>query len=810
MKRITLIDFRGGYASSLSPELMAPNELLLAENCYWDSGLRKRQGTESWDKIWGTATSIVGGMRAYMAQGFTGSGYYNILAMDNGASVTFYHSQSSVTATVFGAYNFTTGYNVEFANMDGAIVAVNGVNKPAIMYCTSTWEAMNLEAFDVRERGTATWWSGQWYSTASVTASIWTSDTDDGQSSATSDFQLYNGSSSNGFWLACNYTFNKIYLYNCEQVSGTYGAAYEYWSASSTWSACSLISSANFSAATATRTIEFNWASDWGLGDSYFEGLDDLANHYVFRCRLSTGPSASFFCGSIALAHTQYLTAVLDNDRPQAVAVHNRRVHLAAGNNVYLSQYASPGGYELKYAEYFLEGGKEILQMVPYQDYLAVLKESALYGFYGNSLDTWIRKRMYLGSGAISKRSASQAKNYLYWVAHDGIYQWDGVSCNKVSRHIQDDFDSWDATNAAGIYYAGEYWVSFPSSSVTLRCDPDSFRTDEADEGRVSWYKMDKGFRQFIYNHEATDDVKFLGIVVSTATALGGNHLCQLEVGHTGQDLWFGSTTAIEMVMQTGYRVLDQFGMHHRYTRLLPKVSQSSNQIDRGDCESATPPMVRGETVPVTSDATWAREIAAWAHEGAASYKFTKTVAAGTLARVDLNDTILATDMHGFLPGQTVTMKCWIYISSVSGILGSEVLIRISDYQGAFETTATYAQNIYDAWQQVTVSKTLRAACTGILLRIQADATAAINEYFNVDDIEIYITDEVTHLLVSDNSSVTASFTHTLEFGSGYDQPYFSIPYTLDGKNLSYYFGHSGGQTIHISGIALEAEGRYF
>lgn len=650
MKQITLVDFRGGYCKDVSPELLANNELLTAQNCYWDSGLRKRKGTESWDAIWGTATSIVGGIRSYIAQGFVGSGFYDILAVDNGASVTFYHTQSSITATLLGAFNFTTGYNVEFGDIDGAIIAVNGVNKPAVMYCTSTWEIMLLEAFDTRERGTATWWAGQYYATGATTASIWNGDTDDAQSSATSDFQLYDGSSSNGFWLACNYTFNKISLYNCEQVSGTYGASYQYWNSSSTWAACSLISSADFNAATATRTIEFDWPSDWALGDSYFEGLDDLANHYIFRCRLATGPSASFFCGSIALENNQYLTQVMDNDRPQAIAVQNRRVHLAAGNNVYLSQYASPGGYELKYAEYFLGGGKEIQQMVPYQDYLVVLKENALFGFYGNSLDTWVRKRLYWGSGAISKRSAAQVKNYLYWVARDGIYQWDGVNVYKVSRHIQSEFATWVATTAVGIEYSGEYFLSFPSSTVTLRCDPDTFRFDESKEGRVSFYKMNLGFHGFLYNRDRGDDGYLYGIVKCTATGVGGNHLCRLETGHTGKDTWCGSITAIDFVMQTGTKAWDGFGMQTRYTRILPRISQ--------------------------------------------------------------------------------------------------------------------------------VSSSVGATCT--------------------------------HILKANNSSVTVTITQELAVGTGYDQPYFTIPYTLDGKNLSYYFRHNATQTVHLAGVTFEAEGRYF
>ena len=645
-----------------------------------------------------------------------------------------------------------------------------------------------------------------------MTASIWTSDTDDAQSSATSDFQLYDGSSSNGFWFSCNYQFNKLTLYNSEQVSGTYGAAYEYWNASSTWAACSLISSANFGAATATRTVEFNWPSDWAYGDSYFTGLDDLANHFIFRCRLSTGPSASFFCGSVVLEHTQYLTQVMDNDRPQAVAVHNRRVHLAAGNNVYLSQYASPGGYELKYAEYFLDGGREISQMVPYQDYLVVLKENALYGFYGNSLDTWVRKRLYHGAGAISRRSAAQVKNNLYWVARDGIYQWDGVSVNKVSRHIQNDFDGWVATTSVGIEYNGEYWVSFPSSTVTLRCDPDTFRTDDTGEGRISLFKNTLGFTQFLYNRDRGDDGYLYGAVACTATGVGGNHLCRLEAGHTGKDVWCGSVTAIDMIMQTGYKAHESWGRQHRYTRILPRISQvataSVNLMDRGNCDSSgTSPMIFGEITPSASNCTWGFT-ATGPYEGVGQYRFTKDVAAGARAYLHLVDSVAAADIHGLTPG---AQHAWggrikVAASASCGFQGFFLYQATTGGGTLFSSELTTATT---GWQEVWVTATVYAAATTARIGLMASSSLATMS-FDVDNLYLYMaTTSVTHALMANNSSVTATITQILNQGSGYDQEYYSIPYTLDGKNLSYYFRHNEAQTVQLAGITFEAAGRY-
>jgi hypothetical protein len=811
LKQITLVDFSGGYCTDLGPEMMQPNQLLIAQNCWWDGELEKRKATRSWDKIWGTATTIVGAHRVYFA---SVPAYHNIYAVDNGTSVTFYHSQSSVTATLFAAFNFTTGYNVEFTDLDGKVLAINGVNKPAIMYCTSTFEIMNLEAYDKRDRGTATWWAGQYYDTGSSTGDMWTSNTDNAQSSATSDFTVCNGSGSNGFWLACNYTFNKVYLYNCNDVSGTYGAAYEYYNSSSTWSTCAMISSADFNAATATRTIEFTWPSNWGLGDSYFTDLDDLANHYIFRCRLSTAPSASFDCGSIAVEHTQYLTEVMYNDRPQAIAVHNRRVHMAAGNNVFISDYGSPTGWELKYCEYFLEGGTEIKQMVPYQDYLAVIKENALFGFYGTGIDTWVKKRLAYGVGTVSKRSAAEVGNDLFFAGRAGIFMWNGVNAFNVSKHIYTDYSSYVATTAAGINYNGEYWISFPSSTITLRCDPDSFKVTKEGDGRVGWYKTPLGFTQFVYNRDGGDNGYFFGVVKCTATTLGGPHLCQLEYDRRGTDRWCGSTTAIEMVAQTPYIVPEVYGAHHGYRRILPRFTRNSpvdyNMVERASCETATAPMIDYETTPVLTNSTWAAT-AAVAHTGSYSYLFTRTTVTGVSSLADLEDTVAATNMHGVMAGKSLTFRAWFYVPTLGGMSGTEAQLQINQYNGgAWSSGYGYGVNTYDSWQQVTVTSNLESSTTGMTFRVRSGSTASLNTYFYVDDIEIfYSSSTVVQAIMANNSSVTVTITAALEVDSGYQQPYYTIPYTLDGKNLSYYFKHSAPQTTKLAGVTFEGAGRY-
>lgn len=176
---------------------------------------------------------------------------------------------------------------------------------------------------------------------------------------------------------------------------------------------------------------------------------------------------------------------------------------------------------------------------------------------------------------------------------------------------------------------------------------------------------------------------------------------------------------------------------------LLMWVGTTDNYIDRSNCESgggASPedgnsPMIFDETNPDDSNCTWQRSND-FAYEGTHSYKFTKTVAVGTTAYLGLTDQLLSTDMHGLVAGVKYPVGAYIYIPTASGILGSEIRLMFYDYQGGgWDVTSQAAANIYDEWQKVTVTRTLRSSATGTVLRLFVSTGAANNEYFYVDNV---------------------------------------------------------------------------
>jgi hypothetical protein len=209
----------------------------------------------------------------------------------------------------------------------------------------------------------------------------------------------------------------------------------------------------------------------------------------------------------------------------------------------------------------------------------------------------------------------------------------------------------------------------------------------------------------------------------------------------------------------TGEWYLDwvSFGLPYAYPRILLIVrfaaygaagfmpawaGSSDTLLDRGDCESTTSPMIAGETVPVLTNALWARS-AAQKYYGTYSYEGIKNIAAGTSAEVHLVDAVSTSDLHGAVPGTKYTFIARIRIPS-SGMLGSELKLRVRDYaSGAWEETEQAAANTYDAWQYVYVTRTIRGTATGFDLYFQMDSAAALNENSFGDDLRLWEGDNV-------------------------------------------------------------------
>jgi hypothetical protein len=511
--------FDGGYFTNLSDPEMQDNELLVAENCEWDGGLRKRRGIQVYSTVTASIT-IRGAVRAYMA-----GAWRTFVAKDLGSLTVLHQSPSSATAmasvnmpsaSAFALSTSTTaGHDTQFAVIGERVVGVNGYDEPWLIYCdgatASSIVANTIERYDTRYRDGDGWVAGRY--AASVTD--YTTDyTAQAQSAtSTSSFPLFLGTVSTGFFIGCDYTFNKVIFTQASMPGGSVSWTFQYhgypsYGASATWNTiaqASMIQTTNW--ATTTTNITLEWPVKFVTEGAQIDfsdnklppdiGTSSLALvggfKYAVRGWTEDATATMGICGLVKIQDTQYLSRLLLDDKPDTVVQHKNHIFMGMGNWVRYSNADTPGGDGLKdwqdgYKQIYRSGGT-IKQMVPHNDYLAVILEDKLYGIIGNSWSNWTFKEL-ANHGGVSKRGAAVVGQNLYYIGEDGIWQWNGSQQYNVSKGIKDDIDAWTLTNAAAVEYKDEIWIAFPTNKVMLKADPDTFRADNMGNGRLSFYKF--------------------------------------------------------------------------------------------------------------------------------------------------------------------------------------------------------------------------------------------------------------------------------------------------------------------------------
>lgn len=570
LRVVNLIDFRGGYFTDMPSELMKDNELLKAENCHWREGLVKRNGVDTYSTSdWSGFEGIKGAIRVYINGAWT-----TIIALDDGSDVNFYQGNGTTFAAIDNTYDFTTGYNVEFAELDDHIVAVNGQDKPAVIYYDSGWTVENLETYDTRDWNIENCYAGQWDDSATPS---FIDDTIAAYDDTADDFELSSAVANDGFYITCDYVFNKVVFKSAEQFDGTPTAEYAYWDGSS-WQTFTPGTAPTWTDVAGDRTLEFDIPQNANgelLWQRYTEddslGLTGIPNRFILRVRFTFGgtPTGPFECDYLTLHNTQYLTLMLEDARPHTVYTHNGTMFMAERWILNFSPYQTVKGWKEGQVEFFKEGGRIIQQLISYRDVLVIFKENTIFTYNTTSLSDPVRSRPMSSVGAMGTRSAAVVGGLLMFVGEDGIYAWDGSKATKVSKHIQTDFDSLTKEDAAGINYHNEYMISFPTNEITLTVDPDTFRTDGVGNGQMSFFKfLNYISHKFIHNQGAGDNGYLLACIDSDPPVI---NRCDNGVAD--------GSTPIVMTAQTRYFNFTGFQHHKFMGRFKPKIKEVSDSL---------------------------------------------------------------------------------------------------------------------------------------------------------------------------------------------------------------------------------------
>ena len=574
-------NFRGGYCTDVPIGEMADHELQTAENIYWRDGLTKRNGKAVYASVSGCA--IKGGIRArikdiwytIVAASTTSSG----TLLKVGTDTAFSNITFPVSATVVQLESNTM---VQFCYLDNKVGVVNGIDKPmVIMQLPSATNVCDtMERYDTRAMDDADWKAGLHYATATAASTdVYLDYTVEAQSSASSSFTLATTSITSGFWFACNHTFNKFSIYD-PNAAATVSFAYAYYgrasmSASETWVSATPIATTTWTIGE-NKFIEFNYPTDPTSGENLMLPHPDsdyeIAGRFAYKATAVQFPSAiSVGCAQGTLDHTQYLTQICLNDRPDTIAAHKSHIFMGFGNWLRVSPYNQFSGWREAEKEYFTEGGF-IQQMLTQRDGLVILLDNALYGITGNSWQNWSTQFLTSEKGASSKRGAVVIGDELYFMARDGIYAFNGSRLSKVSKHIRTDMSGEDASGCVATAWKNEAWFSYPTSGHVYVFDPDTYRQDDVGDGRVSFTKFPSyTCNQFILYTGAEDNGRFMGIKNYAASVPMIERLEYDDV-----DLSNGATATIPVVLLTKYY---DFGNPHQnktFRRIKPRVVKAT------------------------------------------------------------------------------------------------------------------------------------------------------------------------------------------------------------------------------------------
>ena len=583
-KIINFIDFRGGYATQVPPEMMDDNMLTKAENVYWHETMLGRPDKSYYSTVLSTAVAIKGAIR-WNFQGLTT--WSNFVALEKATGVCVAYGDVSAYTTLTSV-SFTTGSDVEFAGLGNAIVVVNGVERPQVLtYTTAAGYAFQpLDRYDVRTLSTLDWIGGYRYTTG-TTEYVDKTTALQGSSAALFTPTTF---SSDGHYVASNYPFTRAVWTSAQNIPSSATLAYHYWT-STGWKVFTSVietdpqftTSTGRSTAIDDRTGEWPWFTDWITYNS--TAVPTIANKYAIRVTLPTQTTATPTFSKVSLYDIHYLTRIISDGRPNLVHTHNNRIWMGNGINVYYSPYNSVTGWESAGEsgfEYFQDGGDQIISLLTHLDYLLVVKPAALYGYYGNSYQNWTKRKLS-DLGGVYKRSAVNLGEVVMFLAREGIRLWDGTNNFYVSHHIENDLEGYTWTGANSLNYRGHFWMNFPATTagITLWADPDSLRQGAGDEQqqvafrikqidqeqRVSWYKW-TGYRvdKMIWASGANDNGYILGFD-STNRMI---YRLDRESGY--DDTSTGGSTAVTLDMKTKYMSFGGFQTYKKLNRIKPDI----------------------------------------------------------------------------------------------------------------------------------------------------------------------------------------------------------------------------------------------
>ena len=167
---------------------------------------------------------------------------------------------------------------------------------------------------------------------------------------------------------------------------------------------------------------------------------------------------------------------------PDLIVKRLSRLNLAIDDDLYVSKnYDKSTGY--RSVEYFPStnyyptgNGQKITGLVEQLDNLPVFTEDTIERFVGTAEDNFEYRNAHQEDGCIAKRSAVNCKNYVVYLAFNGIYIFDGVNATaidvqfagRLNKYIRDNINYSYAHLSCATYFENKYLLCIPTGANTV------------------------------------------------------------------------------------------------------------------------------------------------------------------------------------------------------------------------------------------------------------------------------------------------------------------------------------------------------
>lgn len=167
---------------------------------------------------------------------------------------------------------------------------------------------------------------------------------------------------------------------------------------------------------------------------------------------------------------------------PDLVVKRLSRLNMAIDDDLYVSKNydKSTGFRSVEYfpsTNYYPTGnGQKITGLIEQLGGLPVFTENTIERFVGTAEDNFEYRNAHQEDGCIAKRSAVNCKNYVVYLAFNGIYIFDGVNATaidvqfagRLNKYIRDNINYTYAHLSCATYFENKYMVCIPTGANTV------------------------------------------------------------------------------------------------------------------------------------------------------------------------------------------------------------------------------------------------------------------------------------------------------------------------------------------------------